>query len=242
MQEKLRSWCWRRLSLDFKSYDLHSAIMKFRECFDLSVYFIADPSVCNGRAVEDVVAAAVRGGARMVQLRNKVDDLNVVEQQALAIQGVLVGTNVPFILNDYVELAVKIGADGVHIGQDDMSAAQAREIIGNDKILGLTAFTRGHYDGVDPRIIDYLGTGPFYSTLTKPDKLVLGAEEFEALVRTALVPVVGIGGITPDNAADVIKCGAQGVAMMRSVSEADDVEGAVRGFVGVVKGVRDAGT
>ena len=216
--------------------------MNFREHFDLSVYFIADPSVCLGRAVQDVVAAAVRGGVSMVQLRNKVDDLSVVERQAMAIQEVLADSNVPFIINDHVELAAKICADGVHIGQNDMSAAQARDIIGADKVLGLTAFTRAHYDVLDANVIDYIGTGPFYSTMTKPDKLVLGADAFAALVKTAPVRVVGIGGITPDNAPQVIKCGAQGVAMMRSVSEAEDVEGAARAFVNVVKGVDDADT
>lgn len=216
--------------------------MLYRHNFDLSVYFIADPSVCQGRMVEDVIAAAVRGGVTMVQLRNKVDDLSVVERQALAIQGFLADSNVPFILNDHVELAAKIDADGVHIGQDDISAAQARDIIGADKILGLTAFTRVHYDALDPNIVDYIGTGPFYSTLTKPDKLVMGADAFSLLVDTAPVGVVGIGGITPDNAADVIVCGAQGVAMMRSISEAENVEGAARKFVNVVKGADDANT
>lgn len=209
-----------------------------KSSFDLSVYVIIDPAVCNGRSVGDVAAAAMRGGARMVQLRNKTDSIALVKEQALIIQKVLADSSVTFIMNDHVELAAEINVDGVHIGQGDMSAAQAREIIGKDKILGLTAFTRTHYDVVDSSIIDYVGTGPFYATLTKPDKAVLGAEGFAVLAKDSPVPVVGIGGITSDNAAAVIKAGADGVAMMRAVTAADNVEHAVRDFVTAVEGAR----
>lgn len=173
----------------------------------------------------------------MVQLRNKVDDVGVVEAQARAVKNILAGTGVAFVMNDYVELAAKLGLDGVHIGQEDMDPARARAILGPDKILGVTAFTREHYADVNPDIVDYVGTGPVYPTLTKPGKPVLGVDGFADLVRHAPVPVpvVGIGGITAENARAVIDAGAQGVAMMRSVSEAQDVEAAAREFVQVVR-------
>ena len=212
--------------------------MIYRKNFDLSIYFIADSSVCAGRPVEDVVAAAVKGGATMVQLRNKICTRDIVANEARRVQGVLADSDVPFIINDHVELAAEIGADGVHIGQEDMSAKEARNIIGTDTILGLTAFTRTHYDAFDHEIIDYVGTGPFHATLTKPDKPVLGADGFAQLAKSSPVPVVGIGGITPDNAGDVIAAGAQGVAMMRAVSEAADPEIAARYFVKAVEGAR----
>lgn len=212
--------------------------MMYRKNFDLSIYFIADSSVCAGRAIEDVVAAAVRGGATMVQLRNKVCSHDIVADEARLVQSILADSNVSFIINDHVELAADIGADGVHIGQEDMSAKEARNIIGTDAILGLTAFTRTHYDALDPEIIDYVGTGPFHATLTKPDKPVLGADGFAALAKTSPVPVVGIGGVTPENSGDVIAAGAQGVAMMRAVSEAADPEAAARHFVKAVEGAR----
>ncbi len=209
-----------------------------KSSFDLSVYVIIDPAVCHGRSVGDVAAAAIRGGATMVQLRNKADSIDLVKEQALIIQKALADSSVTFIINDHVELAAEIHADGVHIGQVDMSAAQARDIIGKDKILGLTAFTHEHYERIDISVVDYVGTGPFYATLTKPNKAVLGAEEFTTLAKGSPVPVVGIGGITPDNAAAVIKAGANGVAMMRAVTAADDVERAVRDFVTAVEGAR----
>ncbi len=214
--------------------------MNDRRNFDLSVYFIADPHCCGGRAIEDVVLAAIRGGATMIQLRNKVDTPKIVKAQASSLKSLLGNLSVPFILNDYVDLAAEIGADGVHIGQDDMSAQEARKIIGNDRILGVTAFTADHYAAIQPEITDYVGTGPFFATQTKPDKPVLGADGFRKLASLAPVPVVGIGGITPDNAAQVIKCGANGVAMMRAISEADDPKIAASRFVLAVKGERAA--
>lgn len=212
--------------------------MIYRKNFDLSIYFIADSSVCAGRAVEDVVAAAVKGGATMVQLRNKICTREIVADEARRVQRILADSGVAFIINDHVELAAEIGADGVHIGQEDMSAKEARSIIGADAILGLTAFTRTHYDALDPDIINYVGTGPFHATLTKPDKPVLGADGFTQLAKTSPVPVVGIGGITPDNAGDVIAAGAQGIAMMRAVSEAADPAAAARYFVRAVEAAR----
>lgn len=209
--------------------------MGTRRLFDLSVYFIADPSVCGGRAVQDVVAAAVRGGATMVQLRNKLAPLAEVKHQARAIQEVLFKSDVCFIINDHVRLAADIGADGVHIGQDDISPQEARKIIGESAILGLTAFAPEHFAALDPHVVDYAGTGPFYATLTKPDKPVLGAEKFAQLVKVSPVPVVGIGGITPDNASAVMKAGAKGIAMMRSVSEAADPAIAARQFSDIMK-------
>ncbi len=205
--------------------------MTYRCSFNPSVYFIADPFVCGGRAIQAIVRAAVCGGVSMVQLRNKSGSLAEIESQALALKEILAESATPFIINDHAELAAKIGADGVHIGQGDMSAAQARKIIGEDKILGLTAFTKDHYDAIDAGIVDYVGTGPCYPTLTKPDKDVLGVEGFAKLAKDSPVPVVGIGGITPDNAPFIVKAGASGVAMMRSVSMADDPEIAARRFL-----------
>tara|TARA_B100001989_G_scaffold242362_1_gene209062 strand:- start:2688 stop:3329 length:642 start_codon:yes stop_codon:yes gene_type:complete len=192
------------------------------------LYFIADPSVCLGRPVADVVAAAIKGGVTMVQLRNKSGDLEQVKKAALEIQPILADSNIPFIINDHVELAAEIDADGVHIGQDDMNPQDARDIIGPDKILGLTAFTPEHFEALDPAIVDYVGTGPFFPTLTKPDKPVLGAKGFAELAKDSSVPVVGIGGITGGNADQVMAAGANGIAMMRSISEADEPEAAAR--------------
>ncbi len=201
----------------------------------LAVYFVLDPACCAGRDVATVADAAVRGGVSMIQYRDKLGDEAAVRAGALAVQEVIAG-RVPFVVNDYVEIAAEIGADGAHIGQGDMSPAAARHLLGADKILGLTAFTPEHMAAVDSSVVDYVGTGPFFPTLTDKGKPVLGAEGFAAVAKLSPVPVVGIGGITADNAAQVIAAGADGVAMMRAISAANDVEAAARVFREVFDG------
>lgn len=149
------------------------------------------------------------------------------------------GRCIPFLINDRVDIAREIGADGVHLGQDDMNPAEARRILGEDAIIGVTAFTPEQISAIDPDIVDYIGTGPFYETETKKGKPVLGAVRFAELVACSPVPVVGIGGITPGNAASVMKAGADGVAMMRAISEAPDPEQAARDFVEAVSATQD---
>jgi len=134
------------------------------------------------------------------------------------------------LINDYVDIAFAVGADGVHVGQGDLSAAQARAKLGGDAIVGLTAFNKEQIAAVDPAVVDYIGTGPVYPTQTDKGKPVLGVDGFSELVVLSLVPVVGIGGITPENAKPVLEAGAAGVAMMRSVSAADDIAAAVKAF------------
>ncbi len=207
-----------------------------RQSFDPSVYFVADPSVCNGRPLPDIVKQAADGGVTMVQLRDKSGAFT----DARIIRDILKPLNIPFIINDNVHLAYELDADGVHLGQGDMDPAKARTILGADKIVGITAFKISHFENIDPAIVDYTGTGPFYATLTKPDKPVLGPEEFHVLAAISPVPVVGIGGITPDNAAAVIEAGAAGVAMMRAISESPDPENAARAFVKAITPLRKA--
>ena len=210
--------------------------------FDLSVYFVADPSLCDGRDIVDVVMMAVKGGVTLVQYRNKLDPINDVLAEAAMLQEWLAPTGVPLLINDYVDAAFAVGAAGVHIGQGDISPAEARQKLGRDAIIGLTAFTPEHMAAVDPEIVDYVGTGPFYPTKTDKGKPVLGDKEFAKISALSPVPVVGIGGITPQNAAPVIKAGAQGVAMMRSISGAERPEAAAREFLDVVKEARENGS
>lgn len=193
-----------------------------RKNIDLSVYFVADPQACGGRDVVDVVMEAVRGGATIVQLRNKHDPKPLIVAQAAMLAELLRGLNVPFLVNDYVDIAKDVEADGVHIGQGDLSPLDARKILGDEAIIGLTAFTEGHIAAIDPAVVDYIGTGPFFPTQTDKGKPVLGAARFKELAALSPVPVVGIGGITADNALEVLRAGADGVAVMRAISEAYD--------------------
>ena len=204
--------------------------MAARENFDLSVYFVADPHACGGRDIAEVVMAAAKGGVTMVQLRNKIDPKPLVAAQAAMLCELLKPYDIPFLVNDYVDIARDAGADGAHIGQGDITPAEARKILGENAILGLTAFTEEHISAVDSAKVDYIGTGPFFPTQTDKGKPVLGAEKFAALIKSSPVPVVGIGGITTDNARQVLDAGADGLAMMRAISAADDPCEAARKF------------
>lgn len=206
-----------------------------KQNFDLSIYFVADPHACGGRDIAEVVMAAARGGVTVVQLRNKIDPKPLVAAQAAMLCELLKPYNIPFLVNDYVDIARDVGADGAHIGQGDITPAEARKILGEDAILGLTAFTEEQIGAVDPAVIDYIGTGPFFPTQTDKGKPVLGAEKFAALIKSSPVPVVGIGGITVDNAEQVLDAGANGLAMMRAISAADDPCEAAQEFAKLIE-------
>lgn len=203
--------------------------------FDLSVYFVADPSCCKGRDIVDVVMMAAKGGVTMVQYRNKHDPLPDILAEAAMLQEWLAPLHIPLIINDHIDAAFAVGAAGVHLGQEDSSPVAAREKLGVDAVIGQTAFTAEHMAAIDPAVVDYVGTGPFYETQTDKGKPVLGPDKFQALVELAPVPVVGIGGITPDNARAVMTSGADGVAMMRAISEAENPENAARQFQDILK-------
>jgi len=205
--------------------------------FNPSIYFVADPSLCAGRDIVDVVMMAAKGGATMIQYRNKTDPINDILAEAAMLKEWLVPLGVPLIINDHVEVAFAAGADGVHLGQGDGDPKEARARLGELAIIGQTAFTKEQIGAVNPAVVDYIGTGPFYETHTKKDKPLLGEEggaKFKELVALSLVPVVGIGGITPDNALAVLDAGANGVAMMRSVSEAENPEEVARAFKEII--------
>lgn len=201
-----------------------------KQNLDLRVYFIVDPELCGGRAPEDVVRAAIAGGITLLQYRDKSNDFPRILETAKRIQEIT-QWRVPFLINDHVEIAEVIDADGVHLGQGDMDAAEARRILGPDKIIGLTAFNAEQILAVDPAVVDYIGTGPVYPTQTDKGKPVLGPERFEKLVKLSPVPVVGIGGITPQNASAVRDAGAAGVAMMRAISGSADPKEAAADFL-----------
>ena len=167
----------------------------------------------------------------MVQYRNKdVSQMQTILAEAAMLQEWLAPTGVPLLINDYVDVAFAIGADGVHLGQGDDDVIEARAKLGEAAIIGQTAFTPEHMAKIDPKIVDYVGTGPFYPTRTDKGKPVLGAARFAEIAALSPVPVVGIGGITPDNARAVMDAGASGVAMMRAISGAESPEAAARAF------------
>ena len=203
---------------------------------DLSVYVIIDPQCCAGRLPEDIAVAAARGGATLIQYRDKVGAYDQAFDGARRVKEALVSYDVPLVMNDYPRIAKDLGLDGAHIGQGDMPPKAVRDMLGKDAIIGLTAFTPDHLAQVDSGVVDYVGTGPVYPTQTDKGKPILGVEGLGALVALSPVSMVAIGGITGDTAADVMRAGVDGVAVMRGVSAATDPMATTQNLLSIVSG------
>lgn len=191
----------------------------------LSVYFIMG-TVNTSRLPLDVVKEAIQGGITMFQFREKGDSaLQGEEKKQLArqIQALCQEAKVPFIVNDDVQLAIDLDADGVHVGQEDTNAKDVRERIGN-KILGVSTHNLDEVKQAMKDGADYVGMGPVYPTETKKDtRSVQGVSLITEVRRHGLqIPIVGIGGITYDNAAPVIQAGADGISIISAISQSAD--------------------
>lgn len=200
-----------------------------KPAFDLSVYLVTDPLINGGRAVENVVADAVRGGATMVQLRDSVTPTRDLVMIARRLVMLLRPLAIPFIVNDRIDVAMISGADGVHVGQGDMHARDARALMGEDCILGLSvanaAELEASRDALDA--VDYLGVGPVFSTATKPDAgEAIGLDGITWMRGASDLPLVAIGGIDKTNTAGIVRAGADGVAVVSAIMNAPDPAGA----------------
>lgn len=199
----------------------------------LSVYFIMGSNNTGGEPLT-VIEQALKGGVTLFQFREKGEDaLKAGDQKAFArqVQAFCKQFNVPFIINDDVELALELDADGVHIGQDDDKAADVRARIG-DKILGVSAHTLEEVLKAEKDGADYIGAGPVYPTETKRDtKAVQGVSLIQEIRRQGIdIPVVGIGGITVENCVPVIEAGADGISVISAISKAADPKQAAKAF------------
>ena len=211
-----------------------------RPPLDLSVYLVTDPRLCAGRGLVDTVLAAVRGGATVVQLRDKEAPDGVLIEQGQALKAALRGSGVPLIVNDRLEVALAVGADGIHVGQSDAAAAAARAALGPGAIVGLSIQTREHAALVDPLVGDYLGVGPVFATETKPDHAPpLGFDGLAEVCAACRLPAVAIGGLTGDHAAAVLAAGAQGLAVVSAICGTPDPEDSARRLALAVARARD---
>lgn len=193
---------------------------------------VTDRGLARGRPLLDVVGGAVKGGATMVQLREKTATTRDFLEQARALKALLEPAGVPLIINDRVDIALAVDADGVHVGQNDMPVEMVRALVGQKKILGLSITSETEITRADAAAADYLGVGPAYAQTTKADASApLGVEGFAALCRKAPRPVMAIGGIDATNAAALISAGADGVAVVSAIMVADDCEAAARAII-----------
>ncbi len=204
---------------------------------DLSLYLVTDSGLTRGRDLRDVVREAVAGGVTIVQLREK--EMATGEFVALAreLKALLTPHNVPLIINDRVDVALAAGADGVHIGQSDMSYDDARRLMGKDKIIGLSTENLVEVEQANSLDIDYIGISPIYDTSTKTDTAPpFGLEGCRQAVAATHHPTVAIGGMNLATVSDVMACGVDGVAVVSAIISADDPQRAARELRDIVMG------
>jgi thiamine-phosphate pyrophosphorylase len=196
---------------------------------DWSVYIVTDQQAAGERALPEIVRAAIQGGATAVQLRAKVATTREMVALGQALLAITRPAGIPLIVNDRLDVALAIEADGAHVGQDDLPAAMARQILGPERILGVSAETVGQAQQAERDGANYLGVGDVFGTPSKPDAgSPIGIDGLAATVRAVALPVVAIGGITLDNAPAVIAVGAVGVAVISAVVGAADPAAAAR--------------
>lgn len=194
----------------------------------LRVYLVIGPEHVDGDMLE-VCEAALRGGVTMVQLRSKIGSDRDLLEHAIQLQALCSRYNVPFLFNDRLDIALAAGADGIHLGVDDLPLEHARNLAGEDFIIGYSPETDDQLRAAARRGADYLGIGPIFGTRTKLDAGdALGLDEFTRRMRLGGLPTVGIGGISVANTRSVIATGAQGVAVVSAILGAADPEQAAR--------------
>ena len=192
------------------------------------VYLVTDRGLCRNRSLQDIVLQAVQGGAAYVQLREKDLSTRDFVEEAVAIKKLLLPFHVPLITNDRIDVALACGADGVHIGQEDMPYATARKLMGEKAIIGLSVETWADVEASQNLDVDYIGVSPVFATPTKTDtKEPWGLEGLRKIKSFSRHPLVAIGGINESNARTVIKAGADCLAVVSAVCSADDPAAAV---------------
>jgi thiamine-phosphate pyrophosphorylase len=200
------------------------------------LYLVTDRELCGNRPVEEVVLLAVKGGVSCVQLREKALPLNLFIEQAKKIKELIKPFNVPLIINDSVDVALAAGADGVHVGQDDMPFAEVRKLIGAKAIIGLSVETWEDVEKAQGLDVDYLGVSPIFDTPTKTDTKhawgLVGLSRIKAYSRHKLV---AIGGINMKNASDVIRAGADSIAVVSAICAAPDPYEAARALSHLIR-------
>lgn len=200
---------------------------------DYSIYLVTDDGCLQGRALLDCVREALEGGVTLVQYRAKTASSAEMYNEALQLKAMCDSFKVPLIINDRLDIAMAVGAAGVHLGQDDLPCAAARRILGEDYIIGVSAHNPAEAAEALERGADYLGCGAVFGTATKADVKKLGTEGLTTICREKGLPVVGIGGVTADNYREVRAAGADGAAIVSGILAQPDIRTTVRAIAKV---------
>ena len=188
---------------------------------DLSLYLVTDNSDDVERFL-NTIEEGIKGGVTVVQIREKTADTLDFYNLALKVKEITTRYNVPLIINDRVDIALAIDADGVHVGQSDMPCDVTRKLIGQDKILGVSAATIPEAKKAEADGADYIGTGAVFPTATKDDAPKVTKEELKEIVKSINIPVVAIGGINLDNAGELADTGIAGLSVVSAIMSSDN--------------------
>ncbi len=190
----------------------------------LRLYAVTDRSWLNGHALEDDIEKAIKGGVTLVQLREKNIATDDITKSAIKIKSVCKKHGIPLIINDNVDAVIGSDADGVHLGQSDMSISEARKILGKNKIIGATAKTVEQAQKAELEGADYLGSGAIFGTTTKDDAKKMDIETLKSITQSVKIPVVAIGGITGENILELRGTGISGAAVVSGIFAQNDIE------------------
>ena len=194
----------------------------------LRLYAVTDRTWLDGRTLYDDVEKALKGGVTLLQLREKNMSTDDFINSAKEIKSLCEKYNVPLIINDNVDVAKAVNADGVHIGQNDMPTHEARKILGKNKIIGVTAKTVEQAQKAEKDGADYLGSGAIFSTTTKGDAKKMDMQTLKSITSSVNIPVVAIGGIDGDNVLQLKGTGIVGAAVVSGIFAQDDIETATK--------------
>lgn len=196
--------------------------------FDLLLYAVTDRTWTKKKSLEEQIEEALKAGVTLVQLREKGMEEAAWIEEARRVKALTARYHVPLIINDNVTVALASGADGVHVGQEDLEAGEVRRRIGRDMILGVTAKTVEQALQAQAQGADYLGSGAVFGSSTKTDARPMTMEQLRAITAAVSIPVVAIGGIHSGNIMELAGSGVAGVAVVSGIFAAEDIDGTVR--------------
>lgn len=196
---------------------------------DCTLYGILDGDYSHRKQASEIVKKMIAGGIDILQLRAKNWSIEEITQTAREIHLLTQQAGVPLIINDYPEVALQVGAEGVHVGQDDLSVKKVRALLGKNILVGLSSHSLQQANAAAEQEVDYIGFGPLFSTATKPDYAPIGTAEIAKIHQDQpTLPIFCIGGIKTDNAPSVLAAGAQRLVVVSGILQADDIEAYTR--------------
>jgi len=203
---------------------------------DYRLYLVTDRDCLANRDLYESIEQAIRGGVTLIQLREKLVSSREFLDIAFAVKEITSRYQIPLIINDRLDIALAIEADGLHIGQDDLPLTVVRKLFGKDKIIGVSASTLDEAILAEQQGADYLGVGAMYATPTKLDAKTVSLEQLAVIKRSVSIPVVAIGGINETNVRDIMATGIEGVSVVSAILAKQDVQKAAKDLLERIKG------